>query len=204
MVERDLRRDRPKLLQALQEFANIPDDKNVWATFRKRWPNFFPEDEYDKVAKDSKLSICSYPYWLHQIWIGGERAPHLEIMLGLMEAPVDGTPEDAWVADLSSIPAKFSVEWDQGVFCYEGGCDFQRALYLLFRESWRARICEKCHSKFIAKRAAQRFCTTDCSENMQRELKRKWWAEHGEAWRRERKESKRKRKGRRNGPRKTR
>jgi hypothetical protein len=204
MVESGLRRDRRKLFQALQEFANIPSDKNVWIHFRKRWPNFFPEIEYDKAANGSKLSILSYPYWLNLIWDGGETEPHLKIMLGLEDAPVDGTPEDAWVANLSSIPAKFCADWDEGVFCYEGGCDFQRALYLLFRESWRARMCEKCGAKFIARRAAQKFCTTDCSENMQRELKQKWWAEHGEAWRRRRKKLERKGKGGQNGSRKAR
>jgi hypothetical protein len=96
------------------------------------------------------------------------------------------------------------VDWDEGVFRYQGACDFQRALYLLFRESWRARICEKCRTKFIARRPAQKYHSTDCSESVQRELKQKWWARHGETWRKQRKESKRKRRGGQNGARKTR
>jgi len=206
-LERDLQRDKPKLFKALERFANIESDGSRWAQFRKSWPEFFPEEEYDRAAAGSKRSILSYPDWLDQIWLGGETEPHLKIMLGIDDAPDDGTPEDAWLADLSTIRAHFYVDWDEGVFSYQGACDFQRALYLLFRESWRARICEKCAIKFIARRVAQKYCSTDCSENIQRELKRKWWAEHGESWRKRRKESKeskRKKQGGRDGTRKAR
>lgn len=203
-VERELQRDKRKLFEALQEFANIRSDKGGWAHFRKRWPQFFPESEYDKATDGSKRSVLGYPYWLDQVWLGGETEPHLSIMLGIEYAPDEGTPEDSWVADLSTIAAQFYVDWDGGIFRYQGACDFQRALYLLFRESWRARVCEKCETKFIARRVAQKYCSTECSGNMQRELKRKWWAEHGETWRRRRKKSKRNEKGGHNGTRKTR
>jgi hypothetical protein len=204
-LDRELRRDRRRLFEALQEFANIPYDtsKQLLIHFRLRWPDFFPEREYDAAANDSSLSVLSYPYWLHQIWIGGETVPHLEIMLGLRRAPVEGTPEDAWVSDMSSIPPEFYVDWDEGFFRYRGGCDFQRALYLLLRESWRARICGNCSTKFIAKRTAQKYCDRDCSAMIQQKLKREWWAEHGKKWR-QHQASKSKRKGKPNVPHKTR
>ncbi len=207
MVMRDLRRDRPKLFQALGEFANIRSDTEGWAHFRKRWPNFFPESEYDKVARGQKPSIFDYPYWLDQIWMGGETDPYLHILLGIESAPEpanEGTLEDSWIVGLSSIPAQFHPDWDEGVFRYQGACDFQRALYLLFLDSWRAKVCEKCSTKFIATRAAQKFCSTDCSEAMQREFRRRWWSEHGTAWRQKRKESKLKKRGGKNVTHKTR
>lgn len=208
MVERDLRRDRPKLFRALEEFANMRPDAQGWVHFRKRWPNFFLESEYDRVATGSRPSIFDYPYWLNQIWAGGETEPCLPILLGIDPNLVltEGSPEDAWFSGLRSIPPRrFHTDWESGVFRYEGGCDFQRALYLLFRESWRARFCEKCNTKFIARRAAQKYCSTECVGSMQRELKRKWWAEHGESWRHKRNLSKSKRKGRgKNVTRKTR
>jgi hypothetical protein len=203
-VLRELCRDRPKLFRALAEFANIRGDAESWAHFRKRWPDFFPEPEYDRVEWGQKPSIFDYPYWLNQIWIGGETEPHLPILLGIESAPKEGTPEDAWVAGLATIPARFYTDWDEGVFRYEGACDFQRALYLLFLDSWRARVCEKCEAKFIAARAAQKFCSTDCSEAMQREHERRWWAKHGKTWRQERKESKLKKRGGKHVTRKTR
>jgi hypothetical protein len=203
-LERQLQRDKGRLFEALQEFANIRSDKGAWAHFRKRWPKFFPEIEYDKATKSSKRSILDYPYWLDQVWTGGETEPHLRVMLGIEVAPDDGTPEDSWVADLSTIPAQFYADWDEGIFRYQGACDFQRALYLLFRESWRARICDNCRTKFIARRAAQRYCTTDCSESVLHELKRKWWADHGDSWRRRRMASKRRKRGGPYGTRKAR
>jgi hypothetical protein len=205
-IMRDLRRDRPKLFEALEEFANIRCDVGGWAHFRKLWPNFFPSHEYEAVAHASRRSILKYPYWLNQIWAGGETEPALPILLGIDLNPeqTEGTPEEAWFSDLASIPAQFYADWDEGVFRYQGGCDFQRALYLLFLDSWRARFCEKCNAKFIAARAAQKFCSTDCSGAMQREFRRRWWAEHGAAWRQKRNMSKSKQKGEKNVTRKTR
>jgi hypothetical protein len=206
MVESDLRKDRLKLFRGLEEFANIRPDKEGWAHFRKRWPDFFPSHQYDAVAENSTRSIFGYPLWLNQIWAGGETEPALHILLGIDPNPekTEGTPEEAWFSHLVSIPAQFYADWQDGIFRYQGGCDFQRALYLLFRESWRARFCEKCNMKFIARRAAQKYCTTDCSEKMQRELKLKWWTNHGETWRKKRKRSKLKKRGGKNGARKTR
>ena len=203
-IMQELRRDRPKLFRALAEFANMRPDAQGWAHFRKRWPNFFPEPEYDRVELAQKPSILDYPYWLNQVWIGGETEPHLRILFGIESAPTEGTPEDAWLSGLATIPAQFYADWDEGVFRYQGVCDFQRALYLLFLDSWRARVCEKCGAKFIAARAAQKFCSTDCSEAMQREFRRRWWAEHGEAWRQKRKEAKSRKRGRTNVTPKTR
>jgi hypothetical protein len=139
--------------------------------------------------------------------MGGETDPYLRILLGIETAPGskdEGTPEDSWIVGLATVSARLYAEWDEGVFFYEGGCDFQKALYLLFRQSWRARVCEQCEAKFIALRPAQKYCSTDCSEKMQRQLKRSWWAEHGEMWRGKRKRSKSKRKGRENGTHKAR
>ncbi|HEY6765270.1 MAG TPA: hypothetical protein VI386_10880 [Candidatus Sulfotelmatobacter sp.] len=207
IVMRDLRKDRRKLFLALEELANIRPDADGWAHFRKRWPNFFPELEYDKLAEGQKPSIFAYSYWLDQIWRGGETEPYLLILLGIDSPPEpeeEGTPEDSWIVDLASIPAQFSADWDEGIFRYQGTCDFQRALYLLFLDSWRARVCEKCGTKFIAARAAQKFCSTDCSAAMQREFRRRWWAEHGAAWRKKREVVKLKMKGGKNVTGKTR
>lgn len=204
-LERELRRDRPKLFRALEQFANIRQDREGWTHFRNLWPNFFPAWEYDSAVEGSTPSIFSYPYWLDQVWRDVEIVPCLEILFGIERAPTEGNAEEASLADLSSIqPQEFSLDWNKGAFRYHGGCDFQRALYLLFRESWRARVCEKCDAKFIARRATQKYCSTDCSENMQRELKRKWWAAHGETWRQERQTSTPKGKGRKNVPSKAR
>lgn len=42
---------------------------------------------------------------------------------------------------------------------------------------------------FIAKRRSQKYCSYVCAAPAQKEFKRQWWAEHGDAWRKARKAS---------------
>jgi hypothetical protein len=44
-------------------------------------------------------------------------------------------------------------------------------------------------SYFIAQRRSQKYCTDACALPAQRELKRAWWKEHGDEWRKARKAS---------------
>jgi len=191
-VESTYRRDRTKLFTALGEFVNIRSDKEAWVHFRQRWPYFFPGDEYEKVFDGLSPSIISYPDWVLRIWDDVDASGILEILLGIEEPPDMGpdssqwTHEDAYLQSITPIHAHWWLDWSEAVLVYLGGCDFQRALYLLFRESWRARTCGQCQRKFIAKRAAQKYCNTDCSEAAQGANRRKWWSEHGERWRNER------------------
>lgn len=200
-IERDLRKERPTLFRALEEFANIRPDRKAWSHFRRMWPKFFPNVEYERAEENASRSVRAYPRWLHQVWLGNSES--LLLLLGVKAEPqIPGLSSQ--VLDIHLMPAQFFADWNEGVLHYRGMCQFQRALYLLFRESWRARVCEKCHNRFIARRVAQKYCTTDCSEAIQRELKRTWWAEHGETWRQKRKMSKSKKKGGKNVTQKTR
>jgi hypothetical protein len=200
-VERPLQKDRPRLFRALEEFANTRSDAQAWEHFQRRWPTFFPAAEYDR-AKTSGDSVRNYPEILDRVWRGYESGSVFALLGIGVEAwrPANEDPPPP----IHRIPAQFFANWDEGVFVYRGLSDFQNALYLLFLESWRARVCEHCGNKFIAKRAAQRYCTTDCSENMQRELKRTWWKEHGEKWRQRRNLAKSRERGGKNVTRKTR
>jgi hypothetical protein len=200
-IEHGLRKDRLKLFKALGEFANIRSDDEAWFHFRSRCPRFFPKGEYEKAQKGLPESVRDYPPLVREVWDGGT-APLLPLLGVKAETPFHD--DQARVAGIYRLPAHFFPNWDEGIFLYQSGCDFQRALYLLFRQSWRARTCENCGNKFIARRVAQKYCTTDCSESVQRELKLKWWAQHGETWRRTQKVSKSKRKGGSNANRKAR
>jgi hypothetical protein len=173
----------------LEEFANIHPSQQVWANFRKRWPGFFPDEEYERVKNNSTPNISDYPQWVDGLWEGAEPEPILSILLGLKPPPdlaYVESHEDAYGHQIVSMPADWWLDWGKGAFVYESTCDFQRALYLLYQESWRARICNKCGAKFIAKRAAQKYCSTDCSERAQLKHRQKWWAEHGKQWRKSR------------------
>jgi hypothetical protein len=191
-AEKSIKRDRRKLFRALADFVNIRSDKSAWLQFRKRWPNFFPSSEYDKVFDGSSPSITTHPEWVLAIWDDSDASEILEILLGIKDPPDMGpdssqwTHEDAYLQDITSIPAPWTLDWNKGSLVYFGACDFQRALYLLFLESWRARTCSQCQGKFIASRAAQKYCHDDCSKAARGANRRKWWREHGEQWRKDR------------------
>lgn len=66
---------------------------------------------------------------------------------------------------------------------------FEKAVTHLVKSADRARYCAnpECPAPyFFAKRRNQRYCSEICAAPAQRELKRKWWAEHGEDWRKSR------------------
>jgi hypothetical protein len=74
-------------------------------------------------------------------------------------------------------------------------------------EAKRLRMCKRTdcpNPYFIASHLKQRFCSDKCAEWGQREWKKQWWTEHGTAWRQQRKESKLKKRGGKNGTHKTR
>lgn len=73
---------------------------------------------------------------------------------------------------------------------------------LITCEAKRLRVCKKPGCKnpcFITGDLKQRFCNEICAAWGQREWKKQWWAEHGAAWREQRKGSKLKMKGGKNG-----
>jgi hypothetical protein len=63
---------------------------------------------------------------------------------------------------------------------------FELALAHFLKAGDRARYCAnpECPAPyFFVTRKNQRYCSEICAGPAQRELKRKWWAEHGEEWR---------------------
>jgi hypothetical protein len=63
---------------------------------------------------------------------------------------------------------------------------FEVALMYCMRSAERLRVCQntECPTPyFIAQRRWQKYCSEKCAQPSQREFKRKWWADHGDAWR---------------------
>lgn len=83
--------------------------------------------------------------------------------------------------------AQFSCDWQHGEITYQFETQFQEALYLLMRESWRAKVCPSCGKYFIADKPAQRHCSSACYGDMKRKRAMEWQ-------RNARREAKRKRK----------
>jgi hypothetical protein len=104
--------------------------------------------------------------------------------VGFMSATVRLT--NAWRVLLNAfpkanttIPNDPSFDWRTGRVTYLPDTDFQRAFYLLFQQSWRARVCERCGLYFIAQKPSQRFCSTACSAGNRLASKLKWWRRVG-------------------------
>jgi hypothetical protein len=100
---------------------------------------------------------------------------------------------ESWNAGLEAIrDAKFSfgphyptvrAHWRCGNLSYESGNAFQNSLYALWRKRWRAKICPLCDTYFIARKAAQRYCSRFCFGEGKNERSRQWWREEGPGWR---------------------
>jgi hypothetical protein len=93
---------------------------------------------------------------------------------------------DAWQEVLSRFKTaatsggiQLKALWSHGDFAFVPENDFQRAMYILFRQSWRARICPRCQMFFVARRPKQMFCGTACSAGSRLSSKLKWWKRVG-------------------------
>ncbi len=81
---------------------------------------------------------------------------------------------NAWV-----LSAGLSPSWQTGEFEYRPWNDFQRAVYLLFRERWRAKVCLQCGAFFVAKRPPQFYCSNKCFGEVRRNRNLLWWKQVG-------------------------
>ncbi len=110
----------------------------------------------------------------------------------LMDRSQVTLPENAMVLLASIIP-----HWRSGEFQYFPQTDFQRAIFLLFRQSWRAKLCVGCGRYFIADRPPRLYCSTGCNGQAKRKRDLDWWRREGS--RRQKKKSKIKAKRKKGG-----
>jgi hypothetical protein len=76
-------------------------------------------------------------------------------------------------------PSRPSLNWRSGDIQYAFDTDFQRALYALMRQSWRARICRVCAKYFIAIKSASQYCSTRCAGDAKQERDRVYFRQEG-------------------------
>jgi len=86
---------------------------------------------------------------------------------------------------------KFMTDWESGEFLCQLKTDFQCAVFSLFRQSWRARICRECKKLFVAARHPQMFCSVRCSTVVKLRRNRAFWKERGTVQRRKRNQKRR-------------
>jgi hypothetical protein len=185
---------------ALTELVNLRGESEAFERFNARWPGLVDvsdcPDELHPIH-DTELPL---KFWLiyerreklRGIWEGDEDNALREFLL-----PPDPPPLEIsgglQVGLVWNSPIVFDLPRSQIV--YQPRTDFQRAIYTLFLRSALAKVCGNpdCQAPyFVAKKATQRYCSDVCAQVFQKAWKKKWWAEHGEEWRRGRKKTKRK------------
>jgi hypothetical protein len=199
---------RAQLLSALSSFLALGDTLDDLRRFRVKWPKFFPRKLYDiaegqlRHGRDSQDPPTVYRVGVRHVedrpmhvlaefrdavqdlWKYGADHQSLSIMLGLQEDELNEY-SDLWNRALfwgNAPKARGGLDWKTGRFHYSPAFGFQAALYLVFRESWRARKCRNCRKPFAAKTPTQRFCDP-CAEEATKRRVGRWWKRHGKEWR---------------------
>lgn len=90
-----------------------------------------------------------------------------------------------------AVPSRVYPDWKSGSFRYEADTDFRRAVYELFRQSWRAKVCPDCCKYFIADKPPQRYCSSKCYGAAKLHRDREFWRRKGTVRRREREQKER-------------
>ena len=172
------------LFAALGSFVNLRNRPEDLRKFKTQWPKFFPPEAYELGTENAWIDcmVC-YERWLRAIWRGDDRfsqGPYLDILLGLEPDRLTVLPggRESWLPRARPL-----ARWRAGELEYRPACDFQQAVYLLFRAGWRAKRCARCRKYLIADKPAQRYCGTDCSSSAKILRSRDWWKHHGKDWR---------------------
>lgn len=148
--------------------------------------------------------VLFYRDSLGRAWRPAEPGPYdigtgeeFEILLGMETGYQYADREEALQVIIAAHPdaevqsSPIFADWKSGSFLYSPTNDFQRAVYILFREGWRAKTCVRCSRRFIADKPVQRYCSTRCSGEANRERNLAWWNKYGKKWRSDRKSSSR-------------
>jgi hypothetical protein len=205
--------DPELLFYRLEQFANLPNTIEAHADFGSRYPDFLPVTFYDRELGE-KSRECPVGWQsefyevfkifqdlLRDVWKHGDPS-QLAILMGI----ADWKAEPRFIDDVlqghrsrlkkarARIPEKyFAIEaavtpdWRLGSFRYDAETDFRKAMYALFRQSWRAKVCPKCEKYFVAAKPARFYCSTECYGLAKSDRDIEYWRTSGSSRRRDRK-----------------
>ena len=197
---------RARAERFILELANVHPSKDAVDRLLNKFPEFFPDlddpgvvaaihkEPYRRLIRDVERQLQLAPEQspkvafvfflsyslLQEIWNAPEEwTAYWKILATLLlynnlsrpRSGVAGTPDDP----LAPPP------WTP----------FTVAMTYLSLILERTRRCKNPSCKampfFFARKKGQEYCSDACAAEAQREYKRKWWAEHGKQWRKERK-----------------
>jgi hypothetical protein len=207
-------KNNERLFQGLESFANLGDSFQVYLEFVKKWPTFFPAEVRDintgeplgfLLDHSCHLLVKFMRDYLRRVWRSEDEALKQQvprILLGLTADTAKGSMQQldsqtdfAFKALLGNVSNRsdaalshpvISIDWIKGEFSYSPLNDFQHAVYLLFRENWRARSCSQCRRLFVAGKPAQLYCSVVCSVAARQRRDRDLWKMRGAAKRKAR------------------
>lgn len=189
-----LARLSPRQLERfLLELANLRDDLGAVKRFHGRFAHFIPPFDQSWLLKEGEVLK---PETGDYIWIFMLK----HMLCGLWTEP------DFRQKEWGAFALRYMLyRYEHGALGAENPLEilvdpnksfrvppptpFEKALSHLVKSADTARYCAnpECPAPyFFAKRRNQRYCSEICAAPAQRELKRKWWAEHGEEWRKAR------------------
>jgi hypothetical protein len=190
-------KDLSRLREPLHvQFANWDDSLEGFIRFTKRfgWLDIHGGSDCYSNWLYRHRRFCQYWEWNGQEseWDGlaAELTEHL-LAAVRQEVEPDTMYTIGGVFAVSESAVRFELHGHKLVPRLVPGSLWQHLLTLLADEQLgRLRICEnsECPAPyFIARRADQQFCGSDCAGLV---AKRRWWQEHGKEWRKKRRKSK--------------
>jgi hypothetical protein len=132
-----------RLMKCIAAFADLGDTPD-------EFERFFPQCL--ELAPDSSVTLeelVSRRDLLRELWGPGAGAAAGKL-LGLRSLDDE--------LDLCTV----AVRWLSGEAEYDCGTLFRLAVYVLFRQRWRAKQCPSCGRRFVADRPSQRYCSFRC------------------------------------------
>jgi hypothetical protein len=188
----------------LAAFANLGDSCEDMLAFRADYPEFFTPEFYDtcefQAVRRAKTFFNWHKQLLKMVWEGRDPdGTRLAVLLGLrLPESYFGPPggdyltesaeylamvddlKDAGGQFLAFLPAAELVpSWRSGRVQYRTGIAFQRAVYFLMSQSWRAKICPIDNKFFVAAKPANLYCSDECTHEAKRRRGSEWWRESG-------------------------
>jgi|ERR1700722_2899448 len=194
------------LYAGLEDFVNVGSSDQEFAAFAAKYPTFWPFETQDLKAGllrwniSAKAVLLVFRDYLRKVWTSDPEAHencYLSVLLGLDVRFADQPEIQFWSFQRKSLHKawdqlrraypEISIStrpvvdpvWGLANFTYGSVNNFQSAVYQLFLENWRAKVCSRCSKHFIAGKAAQIYCSTKCGGGVKRERSLKWWRRKG-------------------------
>jgi len=178
----------PKMVREfLVALANLPDDPAAVDRFLLRYQSLSPKpsDHFrtwlcPALPQDQQLKrwISSLKGAVRSIWRASDIRTKQFGVFRVLETLFRPIESYAW--PLYEAPEEVRLPLPT---------TFDQVLLYLVENADRTRYCGNLDCQkpyFFAVRRSQKYCSEKCSKPAQQEFKRRWWAEHGDVWRKRR------------------